>query len=59
MQSAMKEYNIKFILFSEIPIDTSYYLFPQCDPLASINTCKQKKSDHLVEEEQKYALSMN
>jgi hypothetical protein len=50
MQIAMKEYNIKFILFSETPIDSGFYLFPQCDPLAKINT--YKKSDHLVEEEQ-------
>ena len=56
MQVAMKEYNVKFILFSEIPIVTSFYLFPYCDPLA--NTIAYKNSDHLVEEEQKYALSV-
>lgn len=57
MQIAMKEYNIKFIVFSETPIDTSFYLFPQCDLLPNI--ISYKKSDHLVEEEQKNALSVS
>ena len=57
MQIAMKEYNNKFIIFSEIPTDISFYIFPQCDSLA--NVISHKKSDHLVEEEQKYASSVN
>ena len=57
MQIAMKEYNVKFIVFSDIPIDVSFYLFPQCD--SRENIISYKNSDHLVEEEQKYALSVN